>query len=106
MENIIFVGFAVSFLSLMFAHVYVTNAFFSRLKEAHEATWKELGQPRWMIHFGDKSFQNAMKYIRQKKFTDLNDAQLESAYKKLKGVEYTAFGIALIIVIITIIDIL
>lgn len=106
MENILFIGFALLFFALMFTHIYTTNAFFMRLKESHEEVWKALGQPRWKIHFGDRSFQDAMKYIRQKQFTDLNDNLLDSYYKKLKRVEYISAFIALLIVIFTIIDIL
>ena len=106
MENILFIGFALVFFVLMFVHIYVTNAFFMRLKESHEKVWKELGQPKWKIHFGDDSFQNAMKYIRQKKFSDLNDTLLDSYYTKLKRVEYISAFIALLIIAATIIDIL
>ena len=106
MENIIFIGFAFSFFILMFMHIYHTNAFFLQLKKMHKETWKKLGQPKWKIHFGDSSFQEAMKYIRQKKFIDLNDDLLESYYVKIKRVEYIAIAIAVIIVIITILDIL
>jgi len=106
MENIIIMGFALFFLTLMSMHIYFTNAFFSQLKKEHADIWKELGQPRWMIHFGDDSFKNAMKYIRQKKFSDLQDTQLEDCYKKIKRVEYTSVALALIIVSATIVDVI
>jgi len=105
MENLLFIIITVAFLMLMFAHVYQTNAFFLQLKQFHQDTWKELGQPRWRIHFGDDSYQNTMKYIRQKKFSDLNDPALESIYKKIKKIEYTAMGFALLIFAVTIIDV-
>ncbi len=106
MENILFIAFAFSFLSLMSVHVYLTNAFFLQLKKEHEQTWINLGQPRWRIHFGDPTFQDAMKYIRQKKFTDLNDGILEAYYKKIKRIEYISVAIAVFIVIMTVVDIL
>ena len=106
MENILFITFAFSFLFLISAHVYLTNAFFLQLKKAHEATWKSLGQPRWRIHFGDPTFQEAMKYIRQKKFIDLDDDELMQCYRKIKRVEYVSASIAVLIVIITVLDIL
>jgi len=89
----------------MFAHVYQTNAFFIQLKTSHIQTWQELGEPRWRIHFGDDSFQTAMKYIRQKKFLHLQDPMLSSIYKKIKNIEYISIGLALLIFIATIIDI-
>ena len=47
-----------------------------------------------------------MGYIRKKKFLDLNDEKLEALYKKIKRVEYGSVAIALIIIVITVIDIL
>lgn len=87
-------------------HVYLTNAFFLQLKKDHEATWEQLGQPKWRIHFGDKSFQEAMKYIREKKFIGLHDDVLEMYYTKIKRVEYISVAIAVLIIVITIFDIL
>ena len=106
MENLILLGFALFFLTLMFRHVYFTNAFFTQLKKQHTDVWKELGEPQWKIHFGDDSFTNAMKYIRQKKFSDLNDDLLQDYYEKLKRVEYAALALALIIVLATIVDVI
>lgn len=105
MENIIFLSFTLLFLILVSVHVYMTNAFFRRLQENHSEVWESLGQPRWKIHFGDDSFQNAMKYIRQKKFTDLNDPVLEGYFKKMKRVEYAALAFAIAIIAITLADI-
>jgi hypothetical protein len=106
MENILFVVITFAFLTLMSAHVYFTNQFFDRLKDAHASVWKELGQPRWKIHFGDPSFQIAMKYIRQKKFSDLNDTELDVCYKKLKWVERSALLMGLLIFSATLVDVL
>lgn len=106
MENIIFMGFALFFFVLMFMHIYFTNAFFSQLKKEHADVWRKLGEPRWKIHFGDDSFKNAMQYIRQKKFTDLQDSLLEAYYDKIKRVEYSAVALAMIIVSATIVDVI
>ena len=106
MENILFILITVSFLMLMFGHVYQTNRFFIQLKAKHQEVWRELGQPRWRIHFGDDSFQVAMKYIRQKKFTHLEDTLLDSIYKKIRTIEYVSIALAVIIFAVTIIDIL
>jgi len=106
MENILFAIITLSFLTLMFAHVYQTNAFFLQLKKSHLDVWAELGEPRWRIHFGDDSFQIAMKYIRQKKFIHLKDSVLESVYKKIKNIEYIAIALAVLIFMATIADIL
>ncbi|PHR57503.1 MAG: hypothetical protein COA44_05525 [Arcobacter sp.] len=105
MENILFAIITISFLMLMFAHVYQTNKFFLQLKRMHQDVWKDLGKPQWRIHFGDDSFQIAMKYIRQKKFSHLEDSTLESIYKKIKNIEYIAIGLAVLIFVATIIDI-
>ena len=86
-------------------HIYITNAFFLQLKKEHTEVWKQLGQPKWRIHFGDDSFKNAMKYIRKKQFTDLQDALLEQYYEKIKRIEYSAVALALIIFSATLVDI-
>ena len=106
MENILFLLFALSFLFLMTVHLYQTNRFFGQLKKEYTEVWQELGQPQWQIHFGDDSFKNAMKYIRQKKFEHLNDTVLKECYTMIKRVEWSAVAIALVIIIMTIIDIL
>ena len=89
----------------MFSHVYFTNSFFSQLKKMHQDIWTGLGQPQWKIHFGDDSFQDAMKYIRKRKFTELNDNILEGIYKKMKNVERIALGLGLLIFLATLLDI-
>jgi hypothetical protein len=99
-------GFALFFFILMFMHIYFTNAFFSQLKKQHSEVWLKLGEPRWKIHFGDDSFKHAMKYIRQKKFADLQDNLLEEYYEKIKRVEYSAVALALVILSATIVDVI
>jgi len=106
MQNILFIIITLSFLTLMFAHVYLTNSFFLQLKKMHQEVWSKLEQPQWKIHFGDDSFKNAMKYIRQKQFVHLNDNVLESIYKKIKNVERISIALALGIFVVTIVDIL
>ncbi len=106
MENLIIMGFALLFLTLMSMHIYFTNAFFFQLKKEHGNIWKSLGQPRWKIQFGDESFKNAMNYIRKKRFSDLQDPKLEEFYTKIKRVEYSASVLALVIVVATVIDVL
>jgi hypothetical protein len=68
--------------------------------------WLKLGEPWWKIHFGDDSFKHAMKYIRQKKFADLQDNLLEEYYEKIKRVEYSAVALALVILSATIVDVI
>ncbi len=106
MENIILLGFALFFIALMSMHIYFTNAFFTQLKKEHSDVWKSLGEPRWRIHFGDDSFRNAMQYIRQKKFSDLQDTRLDVLFEKIKRVENTALATAVVIVSATIVDII
>ncbi|MDF1880339.1 hypothetical protein JHD50_03300 [Sulfurimonas sp. MAG313] len=105
MITILFLPISLIFFILMFSHIYLTNQFFVQLKKMHVHVWDTLGQPQWRIHFGDDSFTNAMKYIRKKEFTSLNDTVLESIYKKLKNVERGAVGLALIIIVATILDV-
>jgi len=104
--NLLFLLFAFSFLFLMAVHVYHTNAFFRRLKTEHPKLWQTMGEPKWQIHFGDDSFKHAMKYIRQKEFLSLNDDVLNNCHKVMRRVELSALAIALLIVVITILDIL
>ena len=106
MENIIIMGFALFFFTLMGMHIYYVNAFFTQLKQSHETVWQELGQPQWKIHFGDDSFKNAMKYIRQKEFTELHDDVLEKLYGNIKRVENTSIAIAVAIVSATIVSVI
>jgi hypothetical protein len=106
MENLLFLLFAVSFLFLMAVHVYQTNAFFAQLKSAHQELWTKMGEPKWQIHFGDDSFKNAMKYIRKKEFASLDDAVLNKCYTVMRRVELTAAAIAVLIFVMTIIDVL
>jgi hypothetical protein len=47
-----------------------------------------------------------MKYIRQKKFADLQDSLLEEYYEKIKRVEYSALALALVIISATIVDVI
>jgi len=105
MENILFIFITLVFFTLISAHIYLTNVFFTHLKTSHKEAWKRLGQPQWKIHFGDDSFQNAMKYIRKKQFSELNDPSLDAIYKKIKNIEYTAILLALLIMLVTLIDI-
>jgi len=105
MQNFLFLFISLIFFSLMFSHIYFTNQFFLRLKKTHPNTWKSLGEPKWMIHFGDDSFKNAMKFIRKQEFFDLNDENLEAISKKLKMVEKIALALALLIISGTIIDV-
>ncbi len=106
MENFLFVFITITFLALMSAHVYLVNAFFNRLKDAHQALWKSMGEPKWKIHFGDSSFQEAMKYIRQKKFAELKDSHLDDLHKRIKLIERTSVALALLIMFVTVLDIL
>ena len=106
MENILLMGFALFFFTLMAMHIYFVNAFFTELKQSHEKVWQELGQPQWKIQFGDDSFKNAMKYIRQKEFTDLQDDVLEELYRKIKRIENTSIALAVIIVSATIVSVI
>jgi predicted PurR-regulated permease PerM len=105
MENILFLLFALGFFILMFAHIYQVNSFFNRLKEAHTEVWENLGQPKWMIHFGDDSFKNAMKYIRKEEFKNLEDETLSTCRKKITRIELSAVAIAVLIIVLTIIDV-
>ncbi len=99
-------GFALLFFTLIAMHIYYVNAFFTQLKHSHAALWKKLGEPRWKIHFGDDSFKNAMRYIHEKKFTDLHDDVLDRVYKNIKHIENISIATAVIIVLATILSVI
>ena len=68
----------------------VVQAFFRRLDEAHSDVWEFLGKPKFGFQLGDPRYRNAMNYIRNRGFENLNDEVLLSKYRELKWLEYGA----------------
>lgn len=57
--------------------------FFNRIESKYPDLWQSMGMPRLDLQFGDRSYRNAMKYIRKHQFSDLEDEVLEGEYKKI-----------------------
>jgi hypothetical protein len=90
MLNTLFIVSVFIFIGGMLKQIFETNAFFSLLKHKHPKTWEELGRPKWNIQFGDPTFRNAVKYIRQRRFSELGDPELERSYKAMRRAERVA----------------
>ncbi len=101
MLNTLFTLSALLFILAMVIQILATQAFFNRLDKAHKELYEEMGRPRWKIQLADDAFRDAVKYIRSKKFEELNDPELLSIYKKIKLSDYAAITLALLAVGIT-----
>lgn len=91
MLNTIFIISVFIFIGGMLKQIFETNTFFSLLKNRHPETWNALGRPKWNIQFGDPTFRNAVTYIRQRRFSELDDPELEQCYKTMRRAERIAF---------------
>ena len=101
MLNMLFTLSALLFIVVMLVQIMAIQAFFNRLKNAHNALYMEMDRPRWKIQLADDAFRDGLKYIRSKKFEELNDAELATIYKKIKMTDYAAIALALSAVGIT-----
>lgn len=101
MLNTIFTLSALLFIAAMVFQILATQAFFNRLAKAHKELYEQMGRPRWKIQLADDAFRDAVKYIRSRKFEELNDPELLSIYKKIKFSDYAAITLALLAVGIT-----
>lgn len=95
MLNALFTVMALLFITAMVLQIFMIQAFFERLKTAHNALYEEMGKPRWKIQLADEGFRDGLKYIRSKQFRVLNDSELEGLYKKFKRTDYAAIGFAI-----------
>lgn len=103
--NLLFMLAVALFIIAMIKQVLETGAFLNRLRDAHPARFESMGRPRWNIQFGDKRFRDAVKYIRSKQFTELNDPELERIYQAIKRTDRLAIIAAIAAVGVTIAEV-
>jgi hypothetical protein len=102
MLNTLFTLSALLFIVAMLVQIMAIQAFFNRLKKAHNKLYMQMDRPRWKIQLADDAFRDGLKYIRSKKFEELNDAELLSIYKKIKLSDYAAITLGVIAMVIVI----
>ncbi len=95
MLNTLFTLSALLFIVAMLVQIMAIQAFFNRLDKAHHKLYLEMDRPRWKIQLADDAFRDGLRYIRSKKFRELNDPELESIYKKIKMSDYAAIALAM-----------
>ena len=100
--NTLFTLSALLFIVAMLVQIMAIRAFFNRLDKAHHKLYLEMDRPRWKIQLADDAFRDGLRYIRSKKFEELNDAELLSIYKKVKLSDYAAITLGLIAMTIVI----
>jgi hypothetical protein len=104
--NLFFITATAFFIAAVIKQLLEVNAFLNRLRDHHPSLYEAMGRPRWNIQFGDQRFREAIKYIRVKKFTDLNDPELDRIYKAIKKADYVAIVSAVAAVLITLIEVM
>ncbi len=104
--NLLFLTATGIFIIAIIKQLLEVNAFLNRLRDQHPSLYEAMGRPRWNIQFGDQRFRSAIKYIRARKFTDLEDPELEKIYKAIKKADYMAIAAAVIAVAITLIEVM
>ena len=102
MLNLFFTLSALLFIVAMLVQIMAIQAFFNRLKVGHNALYMEMDRPRWKIQLADDAFRDGLKYIRSKKFEELNDPELLSIYKKIKLTDYAALTLGVVALVIVI----
>ena len=106
MLNFLFITATALFIISILKQLLEINAFLNRLRDQHPSLYEAMGRPRWNIQFGDQRFREAIKYIRARKFTDLNDPELERIYRAIKKADYVAIVSAVVAVVITFIEVI
>lgn len=106
MLNLLFVTATALFILAVLKQLLEVNAFLNRLRDHHPSLYEAMGRPRWNIQFGDQRFREAIKYIRARKFADLNDPDLERIYKAIKKADYVAIASAVVAILITLIEVM
>jgi len=104
--NLFFIAATALFIVAILKQLLEVNAFLNRLRDNHPSLYEAMGRPRWNIQFGDQRFREAIKYIRARKFTDLNDPELEKIYKAIKKADYIAIVTAVVAIAITLIEVM
>jgi hypothetical protein len=104
MLDTLFIVSVFVFIAGMLKQIFETNAFFSLLKNNHPETWNALGRPKWNIQFGDPTFRNAVKYIRQRRFSELDDPELERSYNAMRRAERIALYAGVVAVAVVLVE--
>ena len=104
--NLLFITATVLFIIAVMKQLLEINAFLNRLRDQHPTRYEAMGRPRWNIQFGDQRFREAIKQIRAREFTDLNDPELEKIYKAIKKADYIAIAAAVAAIGITLIEVM
>ena len=99
--NLIFIVSVLFFMIMVVKSTMETQLFFNHLSKEYPQLWKELGEPRWRIHFGESNFREAVKMIRAHKFASLEDKELERIYKAIKGADKVAVFSAIVAIAVT-----
>ncbi|MEJ2500488.1 MAG: hypothetical protein P8Y65_05065, partial [Campylobacterales bacterium] len=73
--NLLFITATALFIIAILKQLLEINAFLNHLRDHHPARYEAMGRPRCNFQFGDQRFGDAIKYIRERKFTDLNDPE-------------------------------
>jgi len=102
MLNTVFTSLALLFIAAMILQIFTIQAFFTRLEKAHKDLYEAMDKPRWRIQLADDAFRDGLKYIRSKKFRELEDDELELLYKKVKRTDYAAIVFGAIAFAVTI----
>ena len=104
--NLLFITSAALFMLAVVKQLIEINAFLNRLRERHPALYESMGRPRWNIQFGDRHFREAIRYIRSKRFSELNDPELDRIYKAIKKADYVAILSAVAAIGVTLIEVM
>jgi len=104
--NLLFITATALFIIAILKQLLEINAFLNRLRDNHPTRFEAMGRPRWNIQFGDQRFREAIKYIRARKFADLNDPELERIYKAIKKADYVAIASAMVAIMVTLIEVM
>jgi hypothetical protein len=95
--NVLYVVPVLLFIGLTMKYLLEVQAFLKQMADAHNALWHEMGAPQLKFQFGDRSYQNAMRYIREHRFSALEDEVLESHYQTIKKLEKSAIVIFIVL---------
>jgi len=104
--NFVFLTATALFIIAILKQLLEANAFLNRLREHHPDQYEAMGKPRWNIQFGDNRFRDAVKYIRHKKFIELNDPELARIHKAIKKADYVAFAAAVTAILVTLFQVM
>ena len=100
---LLYIAVLLAFVVGTILYLNTVRAFLTRLKEHHYEKFVALGMPYLGFQLGDRSYREAMRYIRSKRFFELEDTQLETLYKKMVLIE--RFGIALFALLLLLVGI-